>query len=114
MLLKYTVVYKGSCIPQLKRSNTKKRKHVLLNISYVMAKGQNETSRLRHQTLCEIQPNEVFLSGFIALCPFFFLLHEAKFQKPRWKWRTMIIEATSIQDTMRQRKTNKWKHYTDN
>jgi hypothetical protein len=32
-----------------------------------MVKGQNETSWLKHQTLCEIQSTEVFLSEFNPL-----------------------------------------------
>jgi hypothetical protein len=48
-----------------------------------MGRGQNETSWLKHQTLCEIQSTEVFLSGFNALCTFSHLLHEVKFKKKR-------------------------------
>jgi hypothetical protein len=48
-----------------------------------MARGQNETSWLKHQTLCEIQSTEVFLSGFNALCTFSYLLHEVKLKKKR-------------------------------
>jgi hypothetical protein len=63
LLLKYywnTLVYKWFCIPQLRRSKTKK----------IMARRQNETSWLKHHTLCDIQSTEVFLSGFNALCTF--------------------------------------------
>jgi len=43
-----------------------------------MRRGQNETSRLKHQTLSEIQSTEVFVSKFNALCTFSHLLHEVK------------------------------------
>ena len=43
-----------------------------------MGRGQNETSWLKHQTLCDIQSTEVDLSGFNALCTFSHLLHEEK------------------------------------
>ena len=43
-----------------------------------MRRGQNETSRLKHQTLSEIQSTEVFVSEFNALCTFSHLLHEVK------------------------------------
>jgi hypothetical protein len=32
-----------------------------------MGRGQNEISWLKHQTLCEIQSTEVFLSGYNTL-----------------------------------------------
>ena len=35
-----------------------------------MIRGQNETSQLKHRTLCEIQATEVLLCGFNALCTF--------------------------------------------
>jgi hypothetical protein len=43
-----------------------------------MGRGQNETSRLKHQTLCEIQSIEVLWSGFNTLCTFCHLLNEVK------------------------------------
>ena len=79
-----------------------------------MGRRQNETSWLKHQTLCEIQSNEVFLSGFIALCTFSHLLHEVKLKKTKQvKMKNDNLETTSIQDTTRRWKTKKWKHYTE-
>ena len=80
-----------------------------------MGRGQNETSWLKHKTLCEFQSTEVFLSGFNALCTFSHLLYEVKKTKQNEeKMKNDNIETTSIQDTKRWWKTNKWKHYTEN
>ena len=76
-----------------------------------MGRGQNETSWLKHQTLCEIQSIEVLLSGFNTLCTFSHLLQEVK---NKVKMKNDNIETTSIQDTMSGWTTNKWKHYTEN
>ena len=46
----------------------------------------------KHQTLCEIQPTEVYLSGFNALCTFSHLLHEAK--KTEVKMKNDTTETT--------------------
>ena len=48
-----------------------------------MGRGQNETSWLKHKTLCEFQSTEVFLSGFNALCTFSHLLYEVKKNKTK-------------------------------
>ena len=79
-----------------------------------MWRGHNETSLLKHETLCEIQSTEVFLSGYNTLCTFSHLLHEVKYKKKELKMKNDNIETTSIQDTRRRWTTNQRKQYTEN
>jgi hypothetical protein len=60
-----------------------------------MWRGHNETSLLKHETLCEIQSTEVFLSGYNTLCTFSHLLHEVKYKKKELKMKNENIETTS-------------------
>jgi hypothetical protein len=64
--------------------------------------------------MCEIQSTEVSLSGFNALYTFSHLWNKLKLKKNQVKMKNDNIETTSIKDTMRRWKTNKWKHYTEN
>ena len=57
--------------------------------------------------MCEIQLSEVFLSGFNALNAFSHLLNKVKLKKTQVKIKNDNIETMSIQDKMRQWKTNK-------
>ena len=43
-----------------------------------MVRGQNETSPLKHQTFCEIQSTEVFLSEFNSL-PYNCIISHSRF-----------------------------------